>query len=227
MAYRSDTLIQLTQFGSVNTYLVREDDGFTLIDAGLGGGTKKILAAAKASGGEIKRIALTHAHPDHVGSLDALAKAIPGVEFLVSERDAKLLTAKIGHEPGEPTDVKILPTKLNIKTAPTRLLNDGDTVGSLQVVATPGHSPGHVTYFDPRDGTAICGDVYSTLFGVATTAGPYLRFPLPGFFTWHRPTELASAKKVRDLTPTQLAPGHGPVVSRPAAAIDAAIARSS
>ncbi|MDQ8045195.1 MAG: MBL fold metallo-hydrolase [Solirubrobacteraceae bacterium] len=226
MAYRSDTIIQLPQFGLVNAYLVREDDGLTLIDAQMPRATSAILAAAKAEGASIKRIAITHVHPDHIGSVDALTKALPGVEFIVPRRDEELLTGKQTVQPGEPKG-KLLPHTVSVKSTPTRLVDDGDHVGSLQVVATPGHSPGHVTYFDPRSRTAFCGDVFSTVGGVATTAGPYLRFPLPGFFTWHRPTELASARRVAELDPAVLGPGHGRVVTDPAAAIAAAIARSS
>ena len=38
----------------------------------------------------------------------------------------------------------------------------GDRAGSLEVVASPGHSPGHVSYLDTRDRTQIAGDVYTT-----------------------------------------------------------------
>src|SRR5262249_8714566 len=68
----SPTLIQLTRFRFVNAYLVREDDGFTLVDTTLGGAADGLLAAAAQAGGTIRRIALTHGHGDHVGSLDAL-----------------------------------------------------------------------------------------------------------------------------------------------------------
>jgi glyoxylase-like metal-dependent hydrolase (beta-lactamase superfamily II) len=54
----------------------------------------------------------------------------------------------------------------------TRTLQPGDTVGSLEVVASPGHTPGHVSFLDRRDGTLLAGDAYSTLGGVATSARP-------------------------------------------------------
>ena len=93
--------------------------------------------------------------------------------------------------------------------------------------AAPGHTPGQVAFLDPRDGTLYCADSYSTLGGVATTAKPYLRFPLPGFATWHGPTALETARAMRALDPARLAPGHGKVVEAPGAAMDRAIARGA
>jgi glyoxylase-like metal-dependent hydrolase (beta-lactamase superfamily II) len=84
-----------------------------------------------------------------------------------------------------------------------------------------------MAFLDPRDGTLYCADAYSTLGGVATTARPNPRFPLPALATWHRPTALETARTLRALDPERLAPGHGKVVERPGAAMDAAIARGA
>ena len=65
-------LIQLTRLHFVNAYLVREDDGFTLVDTTTGGAAEALIAAAARAGGAIRRVALTHGHGDHVGSVDAL-----------------------------------------------------------------------------------------------------------------------------------------------------------
>jgi glyoxylase-like metal-dependent hydrolase (beta-lactamase superfamily II) len=77
-------LIKLTRYGMVNCYLVRDDDGFTLVDAGLPGSEKAILAEAQKYGIPIVRIALTHAHLDHIGSLDALKQALPDAEVIIT-----------------------------------------------------------------------------------------------------------------------------------------------
>ena len=111
--------------------------------------------------------------------------------------------------------------------APTRTVNAGDRIGSLEVIASPGHTPGHIALFDTRDKTLICGDAYATLGGVATTAKGSRLFPLPSFASWHKPTALASAKALRALDPARLAPGHGKVVEAPGAAMDKAIARGA
>jgi glyoxylase-like metal-dependent hydrolase (beta-lactamase superfamily II) len=188
---------------------------------------KAIQAAAREQDAPIVRIVLTHAHGDHVGSLDALAAELPGIEISIGARDARLLTKDKTPDPGEPADAKLRGTYPGVKTAPTRLLVPGDRVGSLQVHAAPGHTPGHIALLDTRDGTLYGGDAYSTLGGVATSAKPNPRFPLPAFSTWHRPTALATARTLRALDPARLAPGHGKVVQAPGAAMDAAIAKAA
>ena len=217
---------RISHLGFVNAYLVAEEDGLTLIDTLLPGGAKRVLAAAETIGAPIKRIALTHAHGDHIGSLDKLAAALPGVEVLISERDARLLEKDRTMEPGEPQS-KLKGSYPGAKTTPTATFRQGDRVGSLEVHAAPGHTPGQVAFLDPRDGALYCADAFSTLGGVATTAKPYPRFPLPGFATWHGPTALASARALRALDPQRLAPGHGKVVEAPGAEMDRAIARGA
>ena len=217
---------QIRRMGSVNAYLVREDDGLTLVDTTLPRGAKAILAAAERLGAPIVRIALTHAHGDHIGSLDALAAALPQAEVLISARDARLLRKDKEPAPGEP-DAKPRGSYPGAATAPTRTIAPGDRIGSLEVVAAPGHTPGQVAFLDTRDRTLICGDAYSTLGGVETTARVNPRFPFPGWATWHRPTALATARALRALDPARLAPGHGSVVDAPGPAMDRAIARAS
>src|SRR6188472_3102733 len=68
---------RISRFGFVNAYLVREDDGLTLVDTLLPRSAKALLRAAEELGAPIVRIALTHAHGDHIGSLDDVAAAIP------------------------------------------------------------------------------------------------------------------------------------------------------
>jgi glyoxylase-like metal-dependent hydrolase (beta-lactamase superfamily II) len=211
---------RVTRFGIVNAYLVREDDGLTLVDTGMGMAAR-IQEAAAALGAPITRIALTHAHGDHIGSLDALAAALPGVEVSISARDARLMAKDKTLEPGE--SGKLRGSYPGARTKPTRLLAAGDRIGSLQVIAAPGHTPGHVAFLDTRDGTLFCGDAFTTIGGVATTARLPWRFPLAYVATWDRAIELETARALRALDPARLAPGHGKIVENPGAAMDAAI----
>src|SRR5215469_16228345 len=84
-----DYLYKLTRMWAFNCFLVREEDGFTLVDTNLSGSAQQILDAAQKLGAPIARIALTHAHVDHVGSLDALHERLPRAEVLISTRDAR------------------------------------------------------------------------------------------------------------------------------------------
>jgi glyoxylase-like metal-dependent hydrolase (beta-lactamase superfamily II) len=222
------SLTRVSRFGFVNAYLVEEEDGLTLVDTAIPGSAKAIQAAAAELGRPIVRIALTHAHGDHIGSLDALAKALPDVkEIVISERDARLLAKNKTTDPGEPPEAKMRGSYPGAKTSPTRTLSAGDRVGSLEVIAAPGHTPGHVAYLDTRDRTLIAGDAYSTIGGVATSAKANPLFPLPALATWHKPTALESARALRALDPSRLAVGHGPIVDAPGAAMDKAIARAA
>ena len=222
-------LVQLTRFGPifpVSCYLVREEDGFTLVDTNVVGSGRAILAAASGAGGSIRRILLTHAHVDHVGSLDQLHEALPEAEVLITARDARFLRGDKSLDPDEP-QVKPRGGYPKRETAPSRTIADGDRVGSLRVVAAPGHTPGQAALFDDRERTLIAGDAFQTQGGVAVSGVLKWRFPLPAFATWHKPTALRSARALRGLEPARLAVGHGPVVEAPMAAMDAAIAEAA
>jgi glyoxylase-like metal-dependent hydrolase (beta-lactamase superfamily II) len=220
----SSSVTRISRAGFVNAYLVREDDGLTLVDTMLKGSGKAIIKAAEGLGAPIVRIALTHAHGDHIGSVDQLAALLPGVEVLISSRDARLMAKDMTLDPDEP-QTKLRGSYPGAKTAPTRTLEPGDRVGSLEVVAAPGHTPGHVAFLDTRDRTLLCGDAFTTINGVKTTAKMTLGFPLAAMATWNPDVEIATAQALRALDPSRLAPGHGKIVEAPGAAMDAAIAK--
>lgn len=223
---RLTQLLRRTPLFPINCYLVREDDGLTLVDTGLSGSAKDILAAAKQLGAPIRRIALTHAHMDHAGSLDALHEALPDAEVIVSVREARLLARDFSLDANEP-QVKIRGGWPVCATRPTRTVTPGESVGSLRVVAAPGHTPGQIAFLDTRDGTLIAGDALSTHFGPAVAGVSKLLFPFVAMGTWHKPTALATAKSLRALDPSRLAAGHGPVLTNPATAMDAAISTAT
>ena len=215
-------LFQLTYLGAINCYLVREEDGFTLIDTGMSGQAQGITREAQKLGLPIRRILLTHAHVDHVGSLDALHAALPQAQIAISERDARFLTGDRSLDPAEP-QVPLRGGYPVCTTKPTLLLHEGDHIGSIEVIATPGHTPGHLAYLDTRDRALIVGDAFQTLGGVAVSGTFKLLFPLPALATWHKGLSLESARKLLAREPALLAVGHGRVLSHPQTAMERAI----
>src|SRR5262245_11008129 len=145
----NDNLFQLTQIGIINCYLVREDDGFTLIDTASSGQAAAIQQSARKLGLPIARILLTHAHVDHVGSMDALHEALPNVPVAIGERDVRFLSGDKSLDASEP-QVPLRGGYPICKTKPGLLLHEGDRIGSLEVIATPGHTPGHIAFLETR-----------------------------------------------------------------------------
>ena len=176
-----------------------------------------MIAAAHAIAKEpVARLLLTHAHGDHIGSLDALAGELNQPQVAIGRREARLLPKKPAQDrsldPGEPP-CKVKGGFPGAVSKPTHLLSDGELYGSLRVIATPGHTPGHLSYLDEREGTLYAGDALVTVGGQVHVVGfgPW-QFPFASMATWHRPTALASARRLAELPIRRIAAGHGRVV---------------
>jgi glyoxylase-like metal-dependent hydrolase (beta-lactamase superfamily II) len=184
-------------------YLIEDPDGLTIIDGSLPNSTEKLISQINASGrrvSDIKRILLTHAHGDHVGALPAL-HAQSGAPIITSEVEKPYAEGTLPiARPA--SGLKIRAQTIKGITV-DRTVSDGDVIdamGGLQVIATPGHSPGHISFWQPERKILIAGDVLMHMFG--------LRLPF-AMATPDMPENIRSIKKIAQLNPEIICFGHG------------------
>lgn len=162
-------------FDLINSFLFEDSDGsLTLVDAGLKRSYKKVLPALAALGKapqDVRRIVMTHAHPDHAGGL-AATKDATGAAVLAHDREAIYLQS------GKPPqlDRSRLPGRLlsGIGGGFTKVVvgdtfQDGELLavaGGLRVVHTPGHTPGHVSLLHEPTGVLLTGDAIFNMRGL-------------------------------------------------------------
>jgi glyoxylase-like metal-dependent hydrolase (beta-lactamase superfamily II) len=210
----------LTRLCLMNCFLVRQDDGYTLIDANLKGSENDILRAADDV--PIHRLLLTHAHVDHVGSVDALMALIPGLVLGASERSVPLLhkPPDLSLRPGEVGPVR--GTLPGIDSSVTLHIADGDRIGSLLAIGTPGHIHGHLSFLDERDGTLYAGDELFGLSHLGITGWTPWWFPVKAYSD--RATARQTAIRLLDFPIQRYATGHGAVRDGGRPALEKAIA---
>jgi glyoxylase-like metal-dependent hydrolase (beta-lactamase superfamily II) len=188
---------------AINVYLA----GDVVIDAGGKPDRRRILREIRDRG--VKAHALTHAHPDHQGASHAICTEL-GVPYWVPEGDvAPAEDSRLIRQRQPSHWMNGLMNKLF--TGPShpvdRALREGDDVAGFQVIETPGHSAGHVCFWRESDRVLICGDVMSTANSLTLMPG----FTEPfRFFTPDPARNRESLKRVLDLEPALIAPGHGP-----------------
>ena len=220
------SVAQITHRRVFNAYLVTEDDGLTLVDTGPASALGAVRAALLTEAGPLRRVVLTHAHGDHVAGVDVLLAEHPDLEIILGAREAPLWAGDFSLRDGEPGAPPKARSYGSPTAQPTRLVTDGERVGSLRVIDTPGHTPGHVSLLDERDGTLIAGDALTTIGRPAVSGDLVRRWPFPAFSTWNKEVALQSARRLLDAEPRRLATGHGPVLDDATRVIETAIAAS-
>ncbi|EGA88937.1 metal-dependent hydrolase [Planococcus donghaensis MPA1U2] len=210
----------------INCYIIDEETELTLVDAALGFNAKQILLSIRVMKKPLTQIIITHAHMDHLGALDAIKREWPDAVVSISSRDARILKGDTDLLPGEPDSPIKGGVPKNIKTQPDRLLEEGDQIGSLEVVNTPGHTPGSISLLDTRNRFLIVGDALQTQGGLAVSGTLKALFPFPALATWNKKIALESAIKIKNLQPQLLAVGHGKMMANPLQALELAISES-
>lgn len=185
---------------NLNVYLV----GDVVVDSGAGFTYRRLLRGL--AGRSVAAHAITHAHPDHQGGSHALCE----------ERDIPLWCGagdRMAAESG--SFVSVAPPGLGGHLAGLlggpghpveRVLAEGDAIGDFEVVETPGHTPGHISFWRQRDGVVILGDV--AFHRSPTTFRAGLREPFRSV-TRDLAQNRRSARRIAELRPRLVCFGHG------------------
>ncbi len=187
---------------AINVYVI----GDVLIDAATRQGEKRILR--ELSGRTIAAHALTHAHPDHQGASHAVCEQL-GIPLWCGQGDVPAMETPGGiKNPKAPRWLERIQERF--WTGPphpvSRALGEGDEVAGFTVLETPGHSPGHVSFWRESDRTLIVGDVLGNMNFI--TGIPGLNTP-PDMFTPDPARNRESARRLAELRPALACFGHG------------------
>jgi len=134
---------EVASFGFVSAYLLARGSSVAVVDTGVSGGVDRFepaLAALGAGWSDVDHVVLTHLHPDHVGGLGGVLEAAPDAAAYAGELDVAAIDSP----------------------RPLVALNDGDEVFGLQIIGTPGHTPGHISVYDAGSGLLVAGDSLGT-----------------------------------------------------------------
>jgi glyoxylase-like metal-dependent hydrolase (beta-lactamase superfamily II) len=210
----------------VHCYLLPGEDGWTLVDTGLGLPDAPLRWGPVLEEVDVARIVVTHFHPDHAGGGED-AQALPGARVYQGAHDYEQCVRVWGSDawserladylrahglPQETADelrheATTFAPFIRFARDP-ELLHEGDEVDGWRVFEVPGHADGHICL--ERDGVLVAGD---HLLGAIT--------PTVGLYPESRPDPLAdyqaSLRRTIELAPEIALPGHGEVVANPAA----------
>jgi glyoxylase-like metal-dependent hydrolase (beta-lactamase superfamily II) len=211
-----------TKGGWVRAFLIEDGRDLTLIDTLYPEDPSVVLGEIRSLGrspSDLKRIVLTHGHRAHLGGLSALKRA-SGAKVFSHAWEADIIGGKRKAQP-----VSIIPQRPLRVYIPFQLglalgfgahppcpidetLDDGAEIGGFQVLHTPGHSPGHLSFYSAERGVLISGDAIATW--------PRFEAGWPAF-TLNSAEHRASIRRLAALEPKVVGVGHGDPIKAHAA----------
>jgi glyoxylase-like metal-dependent hydrolase (beta-lactamase superfamily II) len=193
----SGLAFQRVDLGFVSAYILYRAGEAALVDTGVDGSGDAIENALTEAGlgwGMVGHVILTHEHPDHVGSIDAVLTRAPGAAVYAGALDIPNMNAAVAPSP----------------------VGDGDVVFDLEIIETPGHTAGHISVLDREAGILVVGDALNGEDGGVVG-------PNPGFSD-SMPAAIDSVRKLAGLTFEVALFGHGEPLLEGASAAVAALA---
>lgn len=191
-----------------NAFLFEDEDGWTLVDTGMGGMINPVayLARLGHSAETLTHIIVTHADVDHIGGLERIQKQT-GATVVLGEASAEHVKAGTFPKHNRWLIDHVTPRFVStqrLTTDKVEIVRDGDllpVMGGLQVIQTPGHTPDHVAFFSPTQGIVFTGDAINRFGGNLQCS--------QRFISADYDQAKLSALKLANLSPAIFACGHG------------------
>lgn len=190
---------QRASFGFVSAYVLERDGEALVFDTGTGDDIAAITAALGAAGvgwGDVGTVLVSHDHGDHIGGVELIAAEAPDAVFRAAMPDLDSLRDRV--------------------EAAEEVADGATLLADLQVVATPGHTLGHVSAYDRSTELLLAGDAIVNGVSIGGTSGEGIEASPPEF-TADTEQALASVGVLADLRPAAIVFGHGEPVTDGAA----------